>query len=185
LQIRAHDVTADPSAGVAHFVLDLNRTPVFSLTDEYGRQADGFQVYIDTAADPRPFSEFNINCVVRGIEICRTPGELRIRNAVPPAADDPDAGGWGATRGAVPFALAETQISFAIPFSLLRETDGHFNYRWEVYEFGATSDLVQGQSTLVPEPAFSLLSFGALALLIRRRPARPPRRARVKSAREL
>jgi hypothetical protein len=178
LRVHAHHVVSDPAGGATAFFLELSRPPDFSLTDEYGRQADGFQIYIDTAADHRPFSEFHLNCVLRGTEIFRAPGELRIRNAAPPS-DDPDAGGWGATRGTVPYTLDGSQIAFSVPFALLRETDGRFNYRWEVYEFGATADLVQGQSLLVPDPAVGLVPFGALVCLVVIGRRRPPAAAAV------
>jgi hypothetical protein len=149
----------DPSDGLVNFSVIFNQSPNFFTTDSDGRQATDFQFYI--IGDPALPYPADFDSIVRGTEI-HFGGGIPIRDAFPPVPD-PNAGGWGAIRGSVPFTLVGTELTFSVPLAVLSDhsTDGSFSYDFQTDVFGASSQyLADQQSIVLPEPAtISLLSF--------------------------
>jgi hypothetical protein len=146
------------------FQIEFNRAPDFFTTDEYDRQADSFQYFIDADGGFPIFRGTdtyysNLEAIIRG-EI-HLGGDVRIRNAWPP---DPDMsvgwGGWGSIRGSVPYTLSENVFSLLVPLQLIGDSDGNFSYRLEWYEYGAIQSYIDAET--VPEPATIFGSFMAL-----------------------
>lgn len=142
LKIVAADFTA-----TMHFTLVFSHTPNLRTLDSNGRPQDSFQIFIAfNPSTPNPANPQSVDVLVRGDEI-HIAHALRIRDARPPVAD-PNAGGWGAIRGTVPFHV-NTQpngtavLTFNAPFSLLGIT-GQFGWVLETYNFGALVDQRQG-----------------------------------------
>jgi len=142
LKIVATDFTAS-----MHFILIFNQRPHFSSLDSNGRPQDSFQIFISfNPATPNPANPASADVLIRGDEI-HIAHALRIRDARPPVAD-PQAGGWGAIRGSVPFHLSTqpngaSVLSFSVPFALLGIT-GQFAWALETYNFGSLADQRQG-----------------------------------------
>jgi hypothetical protein len=105
------------------FQIEFNRAPDFFTTDEYGRQADSFQYFIDADGELSLFSGgisySNLETIIRGGEI-HLGGDVRIRNLFPP---DPDlsvaqeVGGQSAVL--FPTPCQEMSSHFSSPYSLL------------------------------------------------------------------
>jgi hypothetical protein len=130
-----------------HFVLHFSHTPDFTTLDSNGRPQDSFQIFIAfNPATPSPGIPQAANVIVRGDEI-HIANAIRIRDAQPPVSD-PNAGGWGAIRGAVPFHVSSQPngtaiVSFSAPFPLLGIT-GQFAWALNTTEFGVLVDQRQG-----------------------------------------
>jgi hypothetical protein len=160
------------------FTINFNKTPDFLSTDEFGRQADSFQYFIE--ADGKfpiwrgsPYYS-ELDAIVRGEEI-HVAGTVRFRKALP-SSSDPNSGGWGDIRGSVPYNLNGNTVSFSAPPQLLGDSDGFFSYGLEWYEFGASSGFIENKSVSskeVHEPAsmLGILTFAALSasLLIKQK----------------
>ena len=145
------------------FQIEFNRVPEF-FTDEYGRQADAFQYFIDADGGFPIFRGTdiyysNLESLIRGSEIPLA-GDVRIRNPLPPDPDLSISGGWGSIRGSVPYTLSGNVFSLLVPLELISDTDGKFSYRLEWYEYGATQGYIDTET--VPEPAPILGSFMVL-----------------------
>lgn len=156
----------NPSTQEVLFTIEFNQTPDFFTVDSFGRQANSFQFFI--TGDPGLPYPARYDAIIRAEEIHITMDVLRVRNAVPPDPD-PAAGGWGSIRGAVPFSLNGSVLTFSTPLQLISDhsTDGRFAYGLQSYQFGALTRSVNNQSVVVPEPtSLTLLSVGALGLLI-------------------
>jgi len=148
------------------FQIEFNRAPDFFTSDEYDRQADSFQYFIEADGGFPPIVRgtdsyySNLESIIRGEEI-HLGGEVRIRNAWPP---DPylsaGSGGWGSLRGSVPYTLSGNVFSLLAPLQLIGDSDGKFSYRLEWYEYGAMQDYIDAET--VPEPATIFGSFMAL-----------------------
>jgi hypothetical protein len=144
LKIVGTDFTA-----TLHFSLHFNETPNFTTLDSNGRPQDSFQIFIafnPTTANPA--NPPSADVIIRGDEI-HIANAIRIRDARPPVAD-PNAGGWGAIRGTVPYHVrtepnATAVLTFSAAFSLLGIT-GQFGWVVETYNFGALTDQRQGVS---------------------------------------
>ena len=146
------------------FQIEFNRTPDFFTTDEYDRQADSFQYFIDADGGfpifrGKDIYYSNLESIIRGEEI-HLAGDVRIRNALPPDPDLSSSGGWGSIRGSVPYTLSENVFSLLVPLQLIGDSDGKFNYHLEWYEYGTLGDYIDAET--VPEPATIFGSFMAL-----------------------
>ncbi len=146
------------------FQIEFNRTPDFFTTDEYDRQADAFQYYIDADGGFPIFKGTdiyysNLESLITGWEI-HLGGGVPIRNALPPDPDLSSSGGWGSIRGSVPYTLSGNVFSLLVPLKLIGDSDGKFSYRLEWYEYGALQSYIDAET--VPEPATIFGSFMAL-----------------------
>ena len=147
------------------FQIEFNRAPDFFTTDEYDRQADSFQYFIDADGGLPIFRGTdiyysNLESLIRG-EI-HLGGDVRIRNALPPDPDLSSSGGWGSIRGSVPYTLSGNVFSLLVPLQLIGDSDGKFSYRLEWYEYGGIGSYGSIEAETVPEPATIFGSFMAL-----------------------
>jgi len=132
-----------------HFMLHFSQTPDFTTLDNFGRPQDSFQVFIAyNPATANPANPQSVDVLVRGDEI-HIANALRIRDARPAVAD-PNAGGWGAIRGTVPYHLkteanGTARLTFTVQFALLGIT-GQFAWALQTTQFGAEVDSRQGVS---------------------------------------
>ena len=87
---------------------------------------------------------------------------------------DPSSGGWGPILGSEPFVLDDTQLTFILPLSSLKDADGLFYYYLETYSFGGisgatlfgVSDFEYDVASPVPiPPAFILFGSGLAGLI--------------------
>lgn len=141
LKILGTDFTA-----TMHFIIIFNETPNFTTLDSQGRPQDSFQIYI--AFNPAAAPVANPDVLVRGDEI-HIANAIRIRDAQPPVTD-PNAGGWGAIRGTVPFRVRSQSngtavLTFSAPFALLG-IKGQFAWVLQTTNFGAQVDQTKGVS---------------------------------------
>jgi len=146
------------------FQIEFNRPPDFFTTDEYGREADSFQYYVDADGGFPIFKggEFyysNLESIIRGGEI-HLGGDVRIRNAFPPDPELSSSGGWGTIRGSVPYNLSGNLLSLLVPLPLIGDSDGKFSYQLLWTEYGAMQGYIDAET--VPEPATIFGSFMAL-----------------------
>jgi hypothetical protein len=117
--------------------------------DSFGRPQDSFQVFIAyNPATANPANPQSVDVLVRGDEI-HIANALRIRDARPAVAD-PNAGGWGAIRGTVPYHLkteanGTARLTFTVEFALLGIT-GQFAWALQTTQFGSEVDSRQGVS---------------------------------------
>jgi len=146
------------------FQIEFNRAPDFFTTDEYDRQADSFQYYIN--ADEglpvyRGYSE--LESIIRGEEIA-VGGNVGIRNALPPDPDLSSSGGWGSLRGSVPYTLSGNVLSLLVPLQVIGDSDGKFSYALQWLEYGGGGGWIEAEAEAeaVPEPATIFGSFMAL-----------------------
>ncbi len=144
LKIVGTDFTA-----TMHFSLHFNETPDCTTLDSNGRPQDSFQIFISfNPATANPANPPSADVIIRGDEI-HIANAVRIRDARPPVAD-PNAGGWGAIRGVVPYHVRTERngtalLTFSVAFSLLGIT-GQFAWVAETYNFGSQTDQRQGVS---------------------------------------
>ena len=146
------------------FQIEFNRSPDFFTTDEYDRQADSFQYFIDADGGLPIFKGTdiyysNLESLIRGEEI-HLAGDVRIRNTWPPDPDLSSSGGWGSIRGSVPYTLSRNVFSLLVPLQLIGDSDGKFSYELMWTEYGAMQGYIQAET--VPEPATVFGSFMAL-----------------------
>jgi hypothetical protein len=146
------------------FQIEFNRVPDFFTTDEYDRQADSFQYFIEADGGFPIFRGTdsyysNLESIIRGEEI-HLGGDVRIRNALPPDPDMSSSGGWGSIRGSVPYTLSGNVLSLLVPLELSGDTDGKFSYELMWLEYGALQGYIDAE--IVPEPATIFGSFMAL-----------------------
>ena len=159
------------------FTINFNRAPDFFTVDEFDRQADSFQYYVEADGEfpifrGSPYYS-ELESIIRGEEI-HVAGDIRIRDVFSVGPSEPNSGGWGNIRGSVPYSLDGTVLKFSAPLQFIGDSDGLFSYRLELYEFGGWNGLTnENKSTIasVPEPNFALgaLTFGALSLGLRRK----------------
>jgi hypothetical protein len=146
------------------FQIEFNREPDFFTTDEYDRQADAFQYFIEADGGFPIFRGTdiyysNLESLITGWQI-HLGGDVPIRNALPPDPDLSSSGGWGSIRGSVPYTLSGNVFSFLVPLQLIGDSDGKFSYRLEWYEYGGVGGYIEAET--VPEPATIFGSFMAL-----------------------
>lgn len=167
----SQSVVFDPLTRSVQFTIEFSETPDFLTADEFGRQADSFQYWLNGRKDVS--SEWE--SVIRGPELHASGDDLRIRNGLlGPSDPDPIAGGWGTVRGLAAFSLVENVFTFATPLSFLSDTnpDGVLDYEFITMEFGHTTSFFSGRSEVlpippgvsIPEPS-SLLLMGAGLLI--------------------
>jgi hypothetical protein len=132
-----------PATGEVRFTIHFTAAPDFTTTDEFGRQANSFQYFV-VGDSTLPYPS-NYDSIIRGDEI-NARGTIAIRNATPPDATDPLAGGWGTVRGEVSYSLRGRTLTFVVPLELLTDqTDAaRIAYQLETYEFGTTTAAVEG-----------------------------------------
>ncbi|OKH29505.1 hypothetical protein NIES2101_43295 [Calothrix sp. HK-06] len=160
------------------FTINFNRTPNFLLTDEFGRQADSFQYFIEADGEfpiwrGSPYYS-ELDAIVRGEEI-HVSGNIRFRKALP-SSSDPNSGGWGDILGSVPYTLNGNTVSFSAPPQLFGDSDGFFSYGLLWTEFGGSGGFIKNKSLSskeVHEPAsmLGILTFAAFSasLLIKQK----------------
>ena len=153
----------------ADFSLLFNQPPDFQTRDALGRPVNSFQYEIvpDTTSPIENLPVSSIRAVIRGDEINGT-GRIPIRDGIEASRDAaPQAGGWGAVRGSVPFQLQGTRLTFAAPLQMLDDHGDPFSYRLLTTQSGQTTSIVTGVA--VPLPAACWLAMTALPLLVRPR----------------
>ncbi|MBC1219534.1 hypothetical protein GNF10_14785 [Nostoc sp. UCD121] len=185
LFVKSESVVVNLDAQEVSFTINFNKVPDFVTVDEFGRQADSFQYFIDPSGELpifRPPSAYsNLSSIIRGEEI-HIAGDVRIRDVFPVGPFEPNSGGWGKIRGSVPYSLDSTVLKFSAPLQFIGDSDGLFSYRLELYEFGSWNGITnENKSTIasVPEPNFALgtLTFGVLSVGLRQK--RKQRSARI------
>jgi hypothetical protein len=177
--------SVDLNSMAVKFDLDFESAPDFFTTDSYGRQADSFQLFVNSDNLPVELNSFyrasagetvrDDLTIIRADEIDET-SQIRVREVVAnyDSSTDPISGGWGPVLGSEPFVLDDTQLTFILPLSFLKDSDGLFYYYLETYSFGGiTGDTLFGVSDVdydvvssVPIPAAFILFGSGLAGLI-------------------
>jgi hypothetical protein len=149
-QLVSVSVLPDFTTQIVDFRLQFDQPPDFFTLDQFGRQQDEFQFFINNVPGPIPFqlvpSAFT-GSIIRGGEI-HVAGDLPIRNVAPPDASDPNAGGWGTVRGREPITLDDV-VTFSAPFSTLNVTDQGFRWGLLIIHFGVST---QEEFGVVPVP---------------------------------
>ncbi|HEY9811983.1 MAG TPA: PEP-CTERM sorting domain-containing protein [Candidatus Sericytochromatia bacterium] len=145
------------------FQIEFNRAPDFFTTDEYDRQADFFQYYINADGGLPVYRDYSDLESIIGGEIA-VGGNVGIRNAWPPDPDWSSSGGWGSIRGSVPYTLSGNVLSLLIPLQVIGDSDGKFSYVLQWGEYGGQQGWIEteAEAEAVPEPATIFGSFMAL-----------------------
>lgn len=151
-------LSQDTAAGTETFSIDFGHTPDLSDVDVSNRPADAFIIEI-AAADSNP--ALNPTTVIRSSEV-RFVDAIVLRDATPADTTDPHAGGWGATRGSVPFTIDGNDVSFTAPLELMGVPDGKFKYTVSTSHYGLETGFVQGEFVPVPLPPSILGGLGML-----------------------
>lgn len=180
LYISSHHIQYDPAQSMVLFDMTFSRPPDFFTLDPGGRQADSFQIYLDTLPGRNGFggtSPFTWETIVRGEEI-HVNGNIRFRDHILGPSMDPISGGWGPIAGTVPYTMTGMRQKFVAPYSVVNTTNGQFSYRVEVFRFGTQlPNVLRGHSEPVPAPAGAaalLVGAGLLASRRRREPVSRP-----------
>lgn len=177
LLVESESAVVNLNAKEVLFTTDFNRVPDFLTVDEFDRQADSFQYFIDKDEELPIFGTSpaysNLESIIRGEEI-HIAGDVRIRDVFSVGPSEPNSGGWGKIRGSVPYSLDGTVLKFSAPLQFIGDSDGLFSYRLELYEFGAWNGITnENKATIasVPEPNFALgaLTFAALSVGLRQK----------------
>jgi hypothetical protein len=129
LGVRHHGMLVLPPRDQVVMSLIFDRVPDFQSVDEFGRQADAFQVWL--TYEGGPVSGEAPDSLIRGAEI-HVAGTVRLR-WIEPASSDPNAGGWGELLGEVPYRQAGRFVSFAFPLAWLEATALPISYTLESY----------------------------------------------------
>ena len=147
--VLSRSVLADPFTNTLHFSITFSAAPDFYTVDGAGRQKDEFQFFVRYGTSDPPFSPYgNPQVLVRSGEV-HTTGQLTVVDAQPYGAGP---GGWGPIRGTTPFNLSGQTVTFSMPWSLLGDADGHFQYVLLVVSFGGTTSPVNPSSVPSPRP---------------------------------
>ena len=175
----------DLNSMAAKFDLNFESAPDFFTTDSYGRQADSFQLFVSSDNLPVELSSFyrasagevvrDDLTIVRGDEINESRA-IRVREVVAnyDTSSDPSSGGWGPVLGSESFVLDDTQLTFILSLSDLKDPDGLFYDYLETYSFGGitgntlfgVSDFEYDVASPVPvPPAFILFGSGLVGLI--------------------
>jgi hypothetical protein len=185
LKVVAQAVRYDTSALVVHFELEFNRPPDFFTLDPAGRQADSWQIGLDTIPGNNGMggtSPYIWETIIRGEEI-HIGNNIRIRDHILGPSLEPTSGGWGPIAASVPYTLSGTTQTFSAPFSALNTTTGQFRYQLELYHYGdVLSPVIRRDSVPVPAPAVTaVLGLAGLVASRRRRccPNGQPTRVRT------
>jgi len=154
-------VETDFTAHTTTFTVRFDCAPDFLTLDQYGRQKNSFQYYIDRDLDGEIFSPDADVLIVRGEEI-HSADALRVREAL---GDDPSktSGGWGPVCATVPFDLNGDTLSFTLSWNTFDSSDQRFRYALETYEFGSMNDeLIHS----IPLPAAFWAGGAMLAVVV-------------------
>jgi hypothetical protein len=158
-EILSHSIAVDHTQRVTRFSLTFNELPNLFTVDEFDRPANAFQYWYDAEPGGFEFAGDDV-VVIRGPEI-RRGGDLPVRESLNETGEEfPDAEGWGASRGEVPFDLQGTTLEFTVPWGVLGETDEKWSYRLLAFEFGSQTSDVAAIFIDLPTP----LEMGAVAL---------------------
>lgn len=177
LDVVSHAVRYDSAAQTVLFEIEFNRKPDFFTLDAGGRQADSWQINMDTVQGINGFggnSPYIWETIARGEEI-HTADKVRIRNHILGPSPEPISGGWGPVAGSYSYSMVGARQAFTIPYSALNTTTGAFRFELECYQFGVIQPhVIRGNSVpMVPAPAASgMLIPGGMVLFRRRRAAR-------------
>lgn len=163
--------TVDMASETTTFRIQFDRGIDLFSVDSQNRQADSFQFWVDSVA-PNPIERTydallgrmpaGTQTVIASGRVWET-NQLDVIEVLPADSPEPrDAGGWGTISGNVDYTLTDGGlVSFTVPLSLLRDTDGLFYYEWQCYEYGGLSAYgmhgVSGQAHLTPLPGAVLL----------------------------
>lgn len=133
--------TMDQTAQTVAFTMHFTGVPDFHDTDQYGRQADSFELFLFQ----QPAPNFALNdtplSIVRGEEL-HWGGGLLIRNPTLGAdlLHDPHGGGYGSVRETDPITLAGTTLSWSSTVhGLGLASTAPFGYSFITAEFGGVS----------------------------------------------
>ncbi len=172
LAVISHALRYDAQARSVQFEILFNREPDYFTLDPMERQADSFQIYLDTKPGHQGWggtSPFPWESIVRGEEI-HIEGNIRIRDHLVGPSPKPHSGGWGALAGSVPYVLIGATQTFDAPFAMLNTNTGVFRYRIELYNYGTWNGAVyDGQTVPVPSPGAAVFAACAMGWAVRRR----------------
>ncbi len=184
-----YGATVDVAASTATFTVQFDKTVDLLTVDDVGNIADTFQFWIDSAA-PDPLTRtyealFGTMPATTQHVIAMGPSPNTMEAIWVKPLDAPgprDNGGWGSVEATLPFVISGgNRLTFTLPWSAIRETDGTFYYAFETYEFGGWSGQtfagVSGSAYAVPEPSVVLMmlaGMGVLAAAARKRMANAP-----------
>ena len=157
--IVSDSVEFDSTNRTTTFTVRFDSVPDFLTTDSFGRQKDSFQYFVDSRVDGNVFAPNPDVTIVRAEEI-HAADALRIRDSM---GDDPSdtSGGWGPIRAVVPFSISDDRVQFTASWEQLGQTNTHFRYGLESYEFGTMND---ERVRLIPLP--ETLSVGGAMLIV-------------------
>jgi hypothetical protein len=187
VQPLSYSTSVDNVAGTASFQVKFDSRPDFYTVDHVFRQADSVQFWVDAVARDPMTRAYNVldgkltthsQNVISFHEIPST-NQLQIIWVAPLTEPGPRSStGWGFVAGSVDYSLTtDNVLSFEVPLSLLRDTDGIFYYDFATYQYGGGGiPVFTGASSIsydtpvlyappVPEPGISWLMMGGMALL--------------------
>ncbi len=159
----------DPATSVVTFSIQFNEVPDFQAVDQFGRQANEFQVMTIRDGGVKGSPDY-YDAIVRGGEI-HTTGEIVIRAPSPLRADGP----WGDTRLQVPFTVLGTTVTFSAPLAAVAPShpNGRFDYEILALDYGRSNQNMRLATYVVgdaPEPETAVeVACAMLVLLIGRR----------------
>lgn len=161
--ISGYSTTVDPDKQENTFHITFTDPPDFFTVDEYGRQKDGFQYYIDADRE-NPTNQWLTETIIRGEEI-NVGKDIKIRDTFGDGEADAYCGGWGSVRGSIPYKLDHKKLTFTVPWSVLNDPDGAFSYQLIYTSFGGMTsihDVMYWDSEIgawghSPEPSSMLL----------------------------
>src|SRR5262249_29360996 len=150
ITVTSRSVLADPFTNTLYFSVTFSGVPDFHTVDGVGRQKDEFQFFVRYGtADPPLLPSSHPQALVRSGEV-HTTNQLTVVDAQP-FGQGP--GGWGPIRGTTPYSLTGQTVTFSMPWSMLGDADGHFQYVLLVVNFGATTYMQPGVSEFGSVPA--------------------------------
>lgn len=172
LEAVSFGATYDFQSRVVHFEIVYNREPDFYTLDPKRRQADSFQIHLDTVSGVNGWggtSPFPWETIVRGEEI-HIEGDIRIRDHLQAPSPKPHSGGWGPIAGSVPYRLDGKTQTFSAPYDMLNTQSGKFAFVLELYNYGTgTGVIYDGSSMEVPAPGPIGLAAASLGWALGRR----------------
>lgn len=141
-----------PTSDTVAFQFLLSRAPNTATIDISGRQADAFQILVDSD-NVSPPQLANIDAFIRGEELFTGAGQtMPVRQRE--GDGGPTAGGWGTQTGTATYAINGKTVTVTVPLSAIDNGDNQFTYRLETYRFGEWQD---GMQVLVFETGSVLL----------------------------